>query len=93
MFAATLAYNTRRTGDFTFDGRRFRLRRVLFPENPSPEWFVVDLLQHHKMVGVSLTDLEARLTATLRAGRWAVVRLRKMADEDAEIREWLQELG
>jgi len=81
MFAATLAYNTRRTGDFTFDGRHFLLRRVLFPEDPPPEWFVVDLLQHHEMAGASLADLEERLTATLREGRWDAERLRQMADE------------
>ena len=81
MFAATLAYNTRRTGDFTFDGRRFLLRRVLFPENPPAEWFIIDLLQHHEMAGTSLAELEDRLTATLRDGRWDARRLREMADE------------
>lgn len=79
MFAATLAYNTRRTGEFRFDGRRFLLRRVLFPESPPPEWFVVDLVQHHGMAGVSLTDLKQRLVATLRDGRWNRKRLREMA--------------
>ncbi len=54
MFAATLVYNTKRTGEFTFDGRRYLLRRVLFPENPMPEYFVVDLLQQHDMAGASL---------------------------------------
>lgn len=80
MFASTLAYNQKRTGEFTFDGRRFLLRRVLFPENPSPEWFVVDLLQHHDMAGVSLAELTDRLVATLREGRWNRDRLRQMAD-------------
>ena len=79
MFAATLVYNTRRTGEFTFDGRRFLLRRVLFPKSPPPEWFVVDLLQHHEMAGVSLAELEQRLIATLREGRWNRKRLREMA--------------
>ncbi len=80
VFAATLAYNTRRTGDFTFDGRRFLLRRVLFPEDPPPEWFVVDLLQHHEMAGTALAELKERLTATLRERRWNRERLREMAD-------------
>lgn len=79
MFAATLVYNTRRTGDFTFDGRRFLLRRVLFPESPPPEWFVVDILQHHEMAGASLAELEERLIATLREGRWDRSSLREMA--------------
>ena len=81
MFAATLVYNTRRTGDFSFDGRRFLLRRVLFPEDPPPEWFVVDLLQHHDMAGVSLRELEDRLAATLREECWDADRLRSMAEE------------
>ena len=70
MFATTLVYNTRRTGEFTFDGRRYLLRRVLFPENPPPEYFVVDLIQHHDMAGVSLAEFEERLIATLKGGRW-----------------------
>ncbi len=81
MFAATLAYNTRRTGDFIFDGRRFMLRRVLFPKEPPPEWFVVDLLQHHEMAAVSLAELRQRLVATLKGGRWNRELLRKMAGE------------
>ena len=81
MFAATVVYNTRRSGDFTLDGRRFLLRRVLFPEDRPPEWFIIDLLQHHEMAGVSLAELEHRLTATLRAGRWDADRLHQMADE------------
>jgi hypothetical protein len=80
MFAATLVYNHRRTGEFTFDGRRFLLRRVYFPERPTPEWYVVDLLQHHDMAGASLTELEERLVATLREGRWQRERLRAMAE-------------
>lgn len=81
MFAATLVYNTRRTGEFLFDGRRFLLRRVLFPENPTPEWFVVDLLQHYDMAGASLAELEQTLTSTLREGRWNARRLCEMATE------------
>ncbi len=81
MFAATLAYNQRRTGEFTFDGRRFLLRRVYFPESPTPEWYVVDLLQHHDMAGASLTEIEDRLVASLREGRWERERLRAMAEQ------------
>ncbi|RLB53380.1 MAG: hypothetical protein DRI90_21225 [Deltaproteobacteria bacterium] len=78
MFATTLVYNTRRTGEFTFDGRRFLLRRVLFPENPPPEWFVIDLLQHHSMAGASIEDLDSGLVATLKEGRWDRDSLREM---------------
>jgi len=80
MFVATLVYNTRRTGEFTFDGRRFLLRRVRFPESPPPEWFVVDLMAHHEMAGVSLAELGERLVATTKEGRWNRKRLRGMAE-------------
>jgi hypothetical protein len=80
MFAATLVYNTRRTGAFTFDGRRYLLRRVLFPENPPPEYFVVDLIQHHDMAGVSVAEIEERLSATLKQGRWDRELLHEMAE-------------
>ncbi len=81
MFAATLVYNTRRTADVILDGRCFMLRRVLFPESQPPEWFVVDLLQHHEMAGASLSELKDRLTATLRMERWDSERLCQMADQ------------
>lgn len=79
MFAVTLVYNTQRTGEFVLGGRRFLLRRVYFPKTPSAEWFVVDLLQHHDMAGAALTELQAGLVATLRAGRWDRDRLYEMA--------------
>ncbi len=80
MFAVTLVYNTKRTGEFVFDGRRFLLRRVLFPQDPPPEYFVVDLLQHHEMAGASLVGLKQGLIATLKEGRWAPGILRDMAE-------------
>ena len=79
VFAATLVYNTRRTGEFTFDGRPFLLRRVLFPPKPPPEFFVVDLLQHRDLAGVSVAELEERLRASIRDGRWRRDALHEMA--------------
>jgi hypothetical protein len=79
MFAVTLVYNTRRSGEFRLGGRRFLLRRVCFPETPTPEWFVIDLLQHHDMAGAALSELREGLVATLRLGRWDRARLREMA--------------
>ncbi|MBW2699443.1 MAG: hypothetical protein JRF33_01380 [Deltaproteobacteria bacterium] len=79
MFSSTLVYNQKRSGEFFFDGRRFLLRRVLYPENPSPEWFIIDLLQHHDMAGVSLTELQNGLVATLKQERWNRERLFDMA--------------
>ena len=80
MFAATLVYNTQRTGEFMLDGRRFILRRVYFPKQPSPEWFVVDLLRHHEMAGVTLSELVKNLVVALRVGRWDAGKLRDMAE-------------
>ena len=80
MFAATLVYNTQRTGEFTLDGRRFLLRRVYFPKQPSPEWFVVDLLRHHEMAGVPLSELRKNLVVALREWRWALDEMREMAE-------------
>lgn len=53
---------------------------MYFPEDPSPEWFVVDLLQHHDMAGVALSELREGLVATLRLGHWDRERLREMAE-------------
>jgi hypothetical protein len=80
MFAVTLVYNTRRSGEFRLGGRRFLLRRVYFPDEPTAEWFIVDLLQHHGMAGVALSELREGLVATLRADRWDRTRLREMAE-------------
>jgi hypothetical protein len=80
MFAKSLVYNTQRTGEFMLDGRGFVLRRVYFPERPSPEWFVVDLLRHHEMAGVALSELLANLVRALREGHFDAARLREMAE-------------
>jgi hypothetical protein len=80
MFAAKLVYNTRRTGEFMLDGRRFLLRRVYFPDTPTPEWYIVDLLQHHEMAGAALSELREGLVATLRAKRWDRARLLALAE-------------
>ena len=80
MFAMKLVYNLSRSGEFVLDRRRFLLRRVSFPETPTAEWFVIDLLQHHDMAGVALSELREGLVATLRLGRWDRERLREMAE-------------
>lgn len=53
---------------------------MYFPKDPTPEWFVIDLLQHHDMAGVALSDLCEGLVATLRFNRWDRGRLREMAE-------------
>lgn len=79
MFALTLVYNTQRSGEFRLGGRRFLFRRVRFPDQPTAEWFIVDLLQHHAMAGTALSELRKGLVATLRQGRWDRPRLLEMA--------------
>jgi hypothetical protein len=79
VFAAPLVYNTKRSGTFDFGGRRFVLRRVAFPENPPPEWFVVDLLEHADQAGASRGELSASLAQALARGTFNRERLLEMA--------------
>lgn len=78
-FATQLVYNTKRSGEFTFGGRRFLLRRVAFPEHQSPEWFVVDLLQHAEQAAADRDDLTTALASAVRSRRFDTERLRSMA--------------
>lgn len=79
-FASRLVYNTKRSGEFVFGQKRFVLRRVRFPRKPTPEWFVVDLLEHHGMAGVELDVLEENLSAALRLDRFDAEALALMAE-------------
>jgi hypothetical protein len=78
-FASRLVYNTKRSGEFLFGNKRFVLRRVRFPRRPSPEWFVVDLLEHHGMAGVDLDLLKKNLVGALRLDRFDPDELVRMA--------------
>ncbi|MEK7667432.1 MAG: hypothetical protein AAB409_02165 [Gemmatimonadota bacterium] len=53
VFAVTLVYNRKRSGEFRLGGRRFQLRRVCYPRRPSAEWFVVDLVERCLAAGAS----------------------------------------
>lgn len=70
VFATPLVYNTKRSGRFTFGTRQFRLRRVAFPETPSPEWFVVDLFENAEQAATTPEELRNPLEAALRAGKF-----------------------
>ena len=59
------------------------LRRVRFPRRPSAEWYVIDLLEHHEMAGVSRQRLAKALAEALRKGRFDRRALRRMAREYA----------
>ena len=79
VFAEQLVYNKKRSGRFRFGNRTYRLRRVRFPRNPAPEWFVVDLLENRDMAGVSLDSLERALARAIGTGRWRPDKLRETA--------------
>ncbi|HEX3852933.1 MAG TPA: hypothetical protein VHW01_18350 [Polyangiaceae bacterium] len=81
MFASTVVYNRKRTAEPVLSGRRFRLRRVSFPQEATPEWFVVDLFENAPSVGASLDDLVKRLAAALRDTRFAPDKLKAVAAE------------
>ena len=79
LHAVNLVYNTKRSGEFKRGGTRFLLRRVAFPPKPPAEWFVVDLLENHRMAGVDLDAVARRLAQALAKKRFHRARLRDMA--------------
>jgi hypothetical protein len=79
VFAAPLVYNTKRSGTFELGGRRFVLRRVAFPPDPPPEWFVVDLFEHAEQAGASRAELTVMLGRALERGVFDRERLKEMA--------------
>lgn len=72
-------YNKKRSGMFTFGGRVFDLHRIRFPKNPTPEWFVIDLIEHAEQAGASRADLAAALTRAVRRQAFVPERLRTIA--------------
>jgi hypothetical protein len=85
MFASTLVYNRKRSGEFRLGNLRFQLRRVRFPEKPTPEWFLIDLLEHHEMAAAELGRLETALRRALAGDRFDRGRLRGTAKEYATL--------
>ena len=79
VFAGALVYNSKRSGSFWFGGRRFDFRRVAFPLDPPPEWFVVDLFEHAEEAGVAREDLAAALARAVPDGRFDRHALGEMA--------------
>lgn len=79
VFAAPLVYNMKRSGTVDLGGRLFELRRVAFPQAPSPEWFVVDLLENADRAGTSRAELAGALARALTRGSFDRERLRDMA--------------
>lgn len=83
LWAQVLVYNTKRSGEFRLGGQMVRFRRVRFPEQPTPEWYAVDLLENLDMAGTTLEDLGPRLAEALRAGHLDPIRLKTTAAEYA----------
>ena len=81
LFPKQLVYNTKRSGEFELGGRAFILRRVKFPRQTTPEWSVVDLIEHRDMAGLSDDELLRRLGIALAEGRFDGDRLRHTAEE------------
>jgi hypothetical protein len=79
LFAAPLVYNTKRSGMFELGGRRFLLRRVAFPDAPSPEWFAVDLLENADRAGASRAEVASALRRALVQRTLDAERLQAMA--------------
>lgn len=79
MFARPLVYNMKRTGEFKLGGQTYILRRISFPRKPLPEWYVVDLVQHHVEAGVTLDQVERKLTRAVLAGVFDMDALGRMA--------------
>lgn len=67
LFAVTVVYNGERTGEVELGGRRFWFRRVRFPKDPPPEWYVVDLLQNERWMPEDTSRLDEHLVRA--AGR------------------------
>jgi hypothetical protein len=83
LFAVTLVYNGGRTGEVELGGRRFWFRRVRFPKDPPPEWYVVDLYQNERWMAEDTTRLDEHLARALRVGRLDRARLEEMVSEYA----------
>jgi len=79
VFTKPIIYNHKRSGEFRLGTRKFVFRRVSYPSQPTPEWFVVDLFEHADMAGVSREELAEGLVAAVHAKKLDVTRLREMA--------------
>lgn len=81
LFPRQLVYNTKRSGEFDFGGRRFLLRRVAFPARVTREWYAVDLVEHRDTVGLATDVLVRRMRNAIAQGGLDGDRLRETARE------------
>ena len=96
LHAWPLVYNTKVSGDHQLGNRRFRFRRAAFPAEPSPEWFVVDLLRNLDSVGGDRDIVADRLRRRVQAetldkdALWEAARRYGRRSEQAVVREALR---
>ena len=79
--ATRLVYNRQRTDEVELDRRRFRFRRVRFPEDVTPEWYVVDLFENAGLAGVDREDLARNLKRAVGQNSFNLERLFQAASE------------
>lgn len=75
-----VVYNKKRSGVLAVGGKTFEFRRVRYPGAPSPEFFVVDLLENRDRAGVPLSAVQVRLNTALEEGRFSSEQLKEMAE-------------
>ncbi len=80
MFALTLVYNKKRSGEFALGGQKFLLRRVAYPARPTAEWLAIDLIENQAMAGVGPDAIAAALTKAVAEGRFDPRVLTAMAE-------------
>ncbi len=92
LHAWPLVYNTKVSGEHQLGNRRFRFRRAAFPTQPSPEWFVVDLLRNLDSVGGDPELVAKLLKQRVKAGTldatalWEAARAYGRRSEQAVVR-------
>ena len=92
LHAWPLVYNTKVSGEHELGNRRFRFRRAAFPTEPTPEWFVVDLLRNLDSVGGDPEQVAERLKQAVTDGRlnpaalWEAARAYGRRSERAVVR-------
>jgi hypothetical protein len=79
MSRTILVYNTKRSETLTLGGQTYVLRRVAFPVDPPPEWYVVDLFEHAEQAAASRSDLARTLASAVAAGMFDRERLREQS--------------
>jgi hypothetical protein len=79
LFAHSLVYNGLRTGLLDVGGRKFLFRRVRFPKKPTPEWYVVDMLNNSRVLDAAIDEMMPKLKKRFATKRLDLKRFRDAA--------------